>query len=477
MPTVLELAGVSKRFELRHTRASELKVRVLGWVSGQRRHEREEFWALRGVSLRLDRGETLGIVGRNGSGKSTLLKLVAAIHCPTEGRVLVARGARITSLIELGVGFHPELTGRENVALNAAIHGLSGEDVRALYPAIVEYAGLEHFMDVPLKNYSSGMHMRLGFAVAAHLDPDLLLLDEIFAVGDEAFQQKCLQTLRGLQARGCTILFVSHSAAAIRAISTRVAVLRAGELCFDGGVDAGLATYRALVAAEARASAARAAPEPAPEEDADRAWHRTVLGDHWDELGRWAFDFARRQGLAPHHYFLDVGCGSLSAARFFLPFLEPYHYWGFEQSRALFDAGVRFELARAGVPPEWGHFVVNDTFDLSEIPDRFDMAIANSLIGRLSLDGLARCLAAVVGHLRPDGRFFLTWREPDTSTSPGQAGDSTAHEAAGGQPAAPRQYRFALIAAMCDAVGASVERLDDTSHPRGEAVAVIRRRR
>src|SRR4029453_17756468 len=151
----------------------------------------EEFWAVKNVSLEIARGEAVGLIGRNGSGKSTFLKLIAAIHRPTSGRLLVARHARITSMIELGVGFHPELTGRENVFLSCAIHGLSGAEIEAIYESIVEYSGLQHFIDVPIKNYSSGMHMRLGFAIAANLDPDILLLDEIFPVGDPAFQQRC----------------------------------------------------------------------------------------------------------------------------------------------------------------------------------------------------------------------------------------------------------------------------------------------
>ena len=152
--------------------------------------------------MRVDHGEAVGLVGRNGSGKSTFLKLVAGIHRPTSGRLLVARGARIASMIELGVGFHPELTGRENVFLNAAIHGLSRSEIEAIYGAIVEYSGLEHFIDVPIKNYSSGMHMRLGFAIAANLDPDILLLDEIFAVGDADFQQRCIATVQQVPRAG-----------------------------------------------------------------------------------------------------------------------------------------------------------------------------------------------------------------------------------------------------------------------------------
>jgi ABC-type polysaccharide/polyol phosphate transport system ATPase subunit len=246
--TAIEARAVSKRFLLRHNASVELKVRFLGLLHTEKRESVEEFWALKGVSLKIERGEAVGLVGRNGSGKSTFLKLVAATHRPTSGHLLVARHARIGSMIELGVGFHPELTGRENVSLNAAIHGLTRAEIDAIYPAIVEYSGLAHFIDVPIKNYSSVMHMRLGFAIAANLDPDILLLDEILAVGDADFQQRCVATVREFLDKGKTIIFVSHSSEAVRAICRRVCVLEQGELAFDGGVEEGLEFYDRLIA-------------------------------------------------------------------------------------------------------------------------------------------------------------------------------------------------------------------------------------
>ena len=255
----IDAQSVSKRFLLKHNASAELKVRFLGILHRGHRQAVEEFWALRDVSLRVEKGEALGLVGRNGSGKSTLLKLIAGIHRPTTGRVLVTRGARISSMIELGVGFHPELTGRENVFLSASIHGLNRAQIERLYSAIVEYSGLEHFIDVPIKNYSSGMHMRLGFAIAANLDPDILLLDEIFAVGDADFQQKCGETIRRFMAEGKTIIFVSHSPSAMRSIARRVCVLEQGRLAFDGETEAGLTFYQDLLAQRA-AQDDRAAP-------------------------------------------------------------------------------------------------------------------------------------------------------------------------------------------------------------------------
>jgi ABC-type polysaccharide/polyol phosphate transport system ATPase subunit len=255
---VIEAQSVSKQFLLRHNASAELKVRFLGLLHPDRRQSVEEFWALKGVSIRIEHGEVLGLIGRNGSGKSTLLKLIAGIHRPTSGRLLVARSARIASMIELGVGFHPELTGRENVFLSASIHGMTRQEIERIYQAVVDYSGLEHFIDVPIKNYSSGMYMRLGFAIAANLNPDILLLDEIFAVGDADFQQRCIATVQRFMAEGKTIIFVSHAPSAIRAICRRVCVLERGQLAFDGPVEAGLSFYEDLVSHPAPAPASPA---------------------------------------------------------------------------------------------------------------------------------------------------------------------------------------------------------------------------
>lgn len=246
---VLAAQEVSKHFHLRHNRNMALKTRFLALFHPAERETVEEFWALRDVSLTVRRGESIGIIGRNGSGKSTFLKLVAGLQRPTTGHLFVRRDTRIGTMIELGIGFHPELTGRENFRMSTSIYGFSRREIDAFYPKVVAYSGLEHFMDVPIKNYSSGMRMRLGFAIAVHLEADLLLLDEIFAVGDAEFQKQCAATLHGLIRQGKTILFVSHSPDLIRQICGRVAVLDHGRLLFDGDVEGGLGHYQALTRA------------------------------------------------------------------------------------------------------------------------------------------------------------------------------------------------------------------------------------
>jgi len=247
MTPLIDIRNVSKRYWLRKNRSGDLKSRVLSMVHTDKRETREELWALRDVSITVGRGESVGLIGRNGSGKSTMLKLIAGIHRPTSGACLVSRGIQIGTLIELGIGFHLELSGRENVYLNAAIHGMSAAQIAEIYPAVVEYSGLRDFMDVQLKNYSSGMHMRLAFAVAANLDPDVLLLDEIFAVGDEEFQKQCRRTMEQFLAAGKTILFVSHSSYTVREVCRRVCLLEHGRLLFDGPADKGLAAYQKLM--------------------------------------------------------------------------------------------------------------------------------------------------------------------------------------------------------------------------------------
>ena len=208
-----------------------------------------EVQALRDVSMTVEPGEAVGLVGRNGSGKSTLLRLISGIITPTSGRV--EAGGRVASLLELGAGFHPEFTGRENVYLNGSIHGLSRARVREVMDEIVSFAELERFIDLPVRTYSSGMFMRLGFSVAAHIRSDVLLLDEVFAVGDEQFQRKCFGKVAEFKNRGGTILFVSHDAQAVERLCDRAVLLRQGEVAFDGPTHEAIAEYRRLLGADA----------------------------------------------------------------------------------------------------------------------------------------------------------------------------------------------------------------------------------
>ena len=201
----------------------------------------EEFWALRDVNLKVKQGEVVGIIGRNGAGKSTLLKILSRITEPTAGRIHLK--GRVASLLEVGTGFHPELTGRENIFLNGAILGMTRLEIRRKFDEIVAFAEIEKFLDTPVKRYSSGMYVRLAFAVAAHLEPEMLIVDEVLAVGDASFQKKCLSKMQDVGKDGRTVLFVSHNMAAVQSLCTRAICLRDGEVVEDAPVDQAMATY------------------------------------------------------------------------------------------------------------------------------------------------------------------------------------------------------------------------------------------
>ena len=237
-PTLVTVENVSKRFVLHKDKS--LKERLVNF--GASRRHRDDFWALRDVDLEIPLGSTVGLVGHNGSGKSTLLKVIGGILEPSIGSV--SRRGRVAALLELGAGFHQDLTGRENVYLNAAILGLSKKDTDKYFDAIVDFSGIEAFIDTQVKFYSSGMYVRLAFAVAVHVDPDLLLVDEVLAVGDEPFQRKCMERIAQFQNEGRTIVVVSHSAEQVGSLCDRVVVLNGGIVQHDGDPADGIRLLR-----------------------------------------------------------------------------------------------------------------------------------------------------------------------------------------------------------------------------------------
>jgi ABC-type polysaccharide/polyol phosphate transport system ATPase subunit len=244
MDYAVELQGVKKSFRLWHGRPSSIKSLALSF----RRPRPEELWALKGVDLTVGRGETLAVVGRNGSGKSTLLGIVGRIYRPTSGKVIV--NGRVSALLELGAGFHPELTGIENVYLNGAILGIRTRDMKSKLDDIVKFAELERFIDTPLKSYSKGMVMRLGFAIAVQVDPDILMVDEVLAVGDEAFQAKCYAKIAEFQRSGKTIVFVSHDLESVRRVASRAVWLDQGVVRADGSAQEVVDAYVSSVSVD-----------------------------------------------------------------------------------------------------------------------------------------------------------------------------------------------------------------------------------
>jgi lipopolysaccharide transport system ATP-binding protein len=264
--TIIKVSNLGKRYVISHKNGrseglrhaiQDLVTTPLRWLkekgrNGKQNHENgasqnghqhfeppastlpasEEFWALRDVSFEVKRGEVVGIIGRNGAGKSTLLKVLSRITEPSTGRVEI--DGRVASLLEVGTGFHPELTGRENIFLNGAILGMSRTEIRKKFDEIVAFAEVEKFLDIPVKRYSSGMYVRLAFAVAAHLEPEILIVDEVLAVGDAQFQKKCLGKMQDVASGGRTVLFVSHNMAAIQQLCNRAVLLRSGSIAKDG---------------------------------------------------------------------------------------------------------------------------------------------------------------------------------------------------------------------------------------------------
>jgi ABC-2 type transport system ATP-binding protein len=238
MAPVIEVSNVSKRFRLSRDRANSFKDRFVRIG----RHDYDEFWALREVDFVVEEGQTLGVLGHNGSGKSTLLKCIGGILQPTTGEIR-SRGL-IAALLELGAGFHPDLTGRENVYLNAALLGLSKKDTERRFDQIVAFAELEDFIDQQVKHYSSGMYVRLGFAVAINVEPEILLIDEVLAVGDEAFARKCMAKVKQFQKEGRTIILVTHAADLAREVCDRVLVLDHGHMVAEGEPGLAIRAYR-----------------------------------------------------------------------------------------------------------------------------------------------------------------------------------------------------------------------------------------
>lgn len=230
--------GVGKRFRLYHERNQTLKATIMRG----RRSVHEDFWALKDVTFDVPRGSTFGLIGSNGSGKSTLLKCLAKIYYPEQGSI--THNGKLAAMLEVGSGFHPELSGRENVFLNGSILGMSKKEVARKYDEIVDFSGVEQFIDQPVKNYSSGMYVRLGFAVAINVDPDILVVDEVLAVGDQEFQEKCFQKFRDLKDEGKTVILVSHSMQTVQQMCDQVAWINKGTLMAAGDATSTIQAYK-----------------------------------------------------------------------------------------------------------------------------------------------------------------------------------------------------------------------------------------
>jgi lipopolysaccharide transport system ATP-binding protein len=296
MSVAISVQNVSKRYRLGEISRGQLLADIHRWWMRRTAHptareesfsdaepkERGDFWALKDISLDIKEGETVGIIGANGAGKSTLLKIISRITAPTTGLVRIK--GRVGSLLEVGTGFHPQLTGRDNVYLNGAILGMSRSEVKSKFDDIVAFAGLEQFIDTPVKRYSSGMYVRLAFSVAAFLEPEILIIDEVLSVGDQKFQEQCTERMRQIINDGRTLLFVSHGAGLVRDVCGRAICLKQGAMLFDGDVDEAFDIYADSQETKSDESREQAleVPERADDETTGvRKWHdlSTAPGD------------------------------------------------------------------------------------------------------------------------------------------------------------------------------------------------------
>ena len=254
--TALKIENIKKKYVIKHVtkkpddKKERAKLALYNLTHPKQANQKEDFWALNGVNFEVKQGEKVGIIGKNGAGKSTLLKIISRITEPTDGKIEFY--GKISSMLEVGTGFNRELTGRENIYLNGAILGMTRAEIDAKFDDILEFSEVGKFIDTPVKRYSSGMFVRLAFAVASHLDPDILLVDEVLAVGDTRFQKKCIQKMRSIADSGKTILFVSHQMNTIRQLCDRVIVLKEGKVIYDGEVEGGIRLYNSEAYMEKR---------------------------------------------------------------------------------------------------------------------------------------------------------------------------------------------------------------------------------
>jgi ABC-type polysaccharide/polyol phosphate transport system ATPase subunit len=344
-----------------------------------------DVWALRDVSFAVEPGSAVGLVGRNGSGKSTLLRLLSGIIKPTSGRVAV--GGRVGALLELGAGFHPDMTGRENLFLQGSIHGLSRATIREKFDEVVAFAGLEDAIDLPVRTYSSGMYMRLGFAIASHMEANVLLLDEVFAVGDEAFQRKCFGKIFEFKQRGGTIVFVSHDAGSVERLCDRAVLLRDGEVAFDGPTHEAIVAYRRLLAGE-RNPEERAAGLKEWGGDVARVENVRLLGPDGDE---------RVQLLGGEPYALAL---EVAADREIPP---PQLNWELRDDAGILVTGGGVSTAELG----W-------TESTRSLPLRFDAERPPFADGRLHLRlDLVDASGETQYHSLDDARVFVIYPADD----------------------------------------------------------------
>jgi lipopolysaccharide transport system ATP-binding protein len=369
--------------------------RLLSRGAGPEEHHAEEFWALRDVSIELPKGEILGLIGPNGSGKSTFLKILSNITHPTEGRIAL-RG-RVGTLLEVGTGFHPELTGRENVYLNGAILGMRRHEIDGLFDEIVEFSGIDRFLDTPVKRYSSGMFVRLAFAVAAHLDTEILLVDEVLAVGDTEFQRKCLGKIDDVARGGRTIIFVSHNLTAVERLCTRSIWLQNGRMVDEGPTQRVVAEYLKRVGPQQRGGVTTVPADAQRVGSGEARLTRAAMLDEGGEaiaqleLGQpfsvvTTFEVAESIAEAAVEVGVETQEGSRIATSFSTDDLPPF-----------------------SLKPGTHEFRVN--LDLSLMPGEYAITIALNQVGKFNIDHVERVLNFAAINVGYGGAPAHLWQQ------------------------------------------------------------------
>ncbi|MDD5109695.1 MAG: ATP-binding cassette domain-containing protein [Patescibacteria group bacterium] len=458
MSSAVTLEHVSKRYRknLKNFR------NIIGYLL--RLPSPQDFWAVDDLTFTARPGEIFGIIGQNGAGKSTVLKILARVTKQTRGTVHVT--GRVAALIEIGAGLHPDLTGEENIFLYGAIMGMSRKELRQKFDAIVDFSELAPWLQTPVRFYSSGMFLRLAFAIAIHTDPDILLMDEILAVGDEPFQKKCLAKMDAYRRQNKVIILVSHNLGQVARLCNRALWLENGRSVMLGEGTAVVNAYTKAMSAKTQGLMS------------DIPWYRREVDGAWDELGKKQLDFLVAHGLQPHHRLLEIGCGSLRGGVHFIEFLAPGGYYGVDKEAALLAAGKEVELEQKGLLQKAPTLKAMDDFNVPAFGQTFDYVWAHAVFIHLSLNHIIQCLMNVDRVLKPGGKFYATFFEnPEGKQQLGprvRQRDGSSFTTYFSKN--PYHYDLATFRWMCEGTSLQVENLGDWGHPAHQQMLVFTKR-
>jgi len=432
-----------------------------------------QFYALKNISFKIKKGETVGIIGPNGAGKSTILKLIAGVTKPTRGKITV--NGQVSPLIELGAGFHPDLTGRENIYLNGSILGLTKKKIDKKFKEIVDFAELWDFIDQPVKHYSSGMYARLGFSIAISVEPEILLIDEILAVGDAAFQEKCFAKMEEFKKSGVTIIYVSHSLPSVAKFCNHCLYLDKSKLISEGNPQEIIENY---LRTEKKVSSQQyhQTPEKSSIEAIDPSWYKNFVGGMWEEIGKLQFDFLIKQGLKPENKLLDLGCGSLRGGIHFIKYLKKGNYFGIDVRKDILIAAEKEIKINKLSNKNPQLFQITDNKYDDHLKEKFDFILAVSVFTHLNLNEVAICLYEAKKILKKKGNFFATYFESEKCVfdTNGFLQVEKPDKVITLFHKDPYHYCFSLIKEVAKLIGLKAKVIKNWKHPRNQKMLVFR---